>query len=117
MNTTYNLPEHGLVDSHVLDQASDLAGDSLQALLGLQDGSVDVLHPLHHGVRAALCIHKTKHYYMYIATLPHLHFNFLFFILRFLKSVFCRANPDQAEISMQIQIKENDKFVKIGTYQ
>jgi len=39
--------EHALVDASISGDASDLTGDTLHALLALDDGQVDVLHALH----------------------------------------------------------------------
>ncbi len=38
----------GLLESDVVGEATDLAGDPLHALLALDDGAVDVVHALDH---------------------------------------------------------------------
>ena len=43
-----NLLCHALVDPGIRDEATNLAGDSLHALLGLHQGHVHVLDSLHH---------------------------------------------------------------------
>ena len=43
-----NLLCHALADPGIGDQATNLAGNPLHALLGLHQGHVHVLHSLHH---------------------------------------------------------------------
>jgi hypothetical protein len=50
------VPGSGRVVAHFLHQASNFTGNALQALLGLEDGGVDVLHPLQQGVGGAVLL-------------------------------------------------------------
>ena len=51
-----NLLGERLADAGVGSQTAHLTGHALDALLGLEDGAVHVLHPPHHvGQRARVC--------------------------------------------------------------